>query len=54
MLYNQHKCQGKGCYAALQFDADCRPFLIAGFNAHHLVTNVLVLPTNHRTPGAAC
>jgi len=36
---------------AAQFDADCRPFLIAGFNAHHLVTNVLVLPTNHRTPG---
>lgn len=39
--------------AVLQFDADCRPFLIAGFNAHHLVTNVLVLPTNHRTPGTA-
>ncbi len=36
----------------LQFEADCRPFLVAGFNAHHLVTNVLVLPHNHKTPGA--
>lgn len=35
-----------------QFDADCRPFTVAGFNAHHLVTNVLVLPHNHKTPGA--
>lgn len=36
----------------MQFDADCRPFTVAGFNAHHLVTNVLVLPHNHKTPGA--
>jgi hypothetical protein len=33
-------------------EADCRPFLIAGFNAHHLVTNVLVLPAHYKTPGA--
>lgn len=35
----------------LQMEADCRPFLIAGFNAHHLVTNVLVLPAHYKTPG---
>ena len=53
MLHERNQAPCRPCRAVLQFDADCRPFLIAGFNAHHLVTNVLVLPTNHRTPGAA-
>lgn len=33
------------------FELSCRPWYPAGFNAHHLVSNVLVFAHEHRTPG---
>ena len=38
-----------GCIA--QFELSCRPWYPAGFNAHHLVSNVLVFAHEHKTPG---
>ncbi len=34
-----------------QFELSCRPWYPAGFNAHHLVSNVLVFAHEHKTPG---
>mmetsp|Transcript_10777 Transcript_10777/g.32342 ORF Transcript_10777/g.32342 Transcript_10777/m.32342 type:complete len:600 (-) Transcript_10777:893-2692(-) len=34
-----------------EFELSCRPWYPAGFNAHHLVSNVLVFAHEHRTPG---
>lgn len=35
----------------LQFELECRPFYIAGFNAHDLVPKSLATPSEHKTEG---
>lgn len=37
----------------MQFELECRPFYVAGFNAHDLVPKSLADPTAHKTEGAA-
>jgi hypothetical protein len=53
----QHLSVSMGCGTTavdvplcLQFELDCRPFYVAGFNDHHLISKGLVLPHNHKTP----
>ncbi len=41
------------CGQCTQFELSCRPWYPAGFNAHHLVSNVLVFAHEHKTPGKA-
>ena len=36
----------------LQFELECRPFYVAGFNAHDLVPKSLAEPVTHATEGA--
>ena len=38
--------------APAQFELECRPFYVAGFNAHDLVPKSLATPTDHHTEGA--
>ena len=35
----------------MQFELECRPFYVAGFNAHDLVPKSLADPTAHKTEG---
>ena len=35
-----------------QFVLECRPFYVAGFNAHDLVPKSLANPAEHKTEGA--
>ena len=35
----------------VQFELECRPFYVAGFNAHDLVPKSLADPTAHKTEG---
>ena len=36
---------------ALQFEMECRPFYVSGFNAHDLVPKSLATPADHNTVG---
>ena len=36
----------------VQFELECRPFYIAGFNAHDLVPKSLATPAEHKTEGS--
>lgn len=35
----------------MQFELDCRPFYVAGFNAHDLMPKALATPEEHKTTG---
>ena len=35
----------------VQFEMECRPFYVSGFNAHDLVPKSLATPSEHRTVG---
>lgn len=35
----------------MQFELDCRPFYVAGFNAHDLMPKALATPEDHKTTG---
>ena len=35
----------------LQFEMECRPFYVSGFNAHDLVPKSLATPADHNTVG---
>ena len=37
-----------------QFELECRPFYVAGFNAHDLVPKSLANPAEHKTEGIPC
>jgi hypothetical protein len=39
------------CCARSQFELDCRPFYVAGFNAHDLMPKALATPEDHKTTG---
>ncbi len=39
--------------AWVQFELECRPFYVAGFNAHDLVPKSLADPTAHKTEGGS-
>ena len=39
---------------ALQFEMECRPFYVSGFNAHDLVPKSLATPADHNTVGQSC
>ena len=38
----------------VQFEMECRPFYVSGFNAHDLVPKSLATPSEHRTVGRSC
>ena len=38
----------------LQFEMECRPFYVSGFNAHDLVPKFLATPADHNTVGWFC
>lgn len=38
----------------VQFEMECRPFYVSGFNAHDLVPKSLATPTEHKTVGQSC
>ena len=37
-----------------QFELECRPFYVAGFNAHDLVPKALANPAEHKTESMPC
>ena len=39
------------CLPSLQFEMECRPFYVSGFNAHDLVPKSLATPQDHKTVG---
>ena len=38
-------------YVPVQFEMECRPFYVSGFNAHDLVPKSLAMPSEHKTVG---